>query len=253
MLSASVLPVPVLRWLSGSPFVAETFGQAPLASQLHVAVRWRLMPFLSLLGHVPSNLTGPALDLGCGHGLWSLLLAQRRPGLQVVGIDPDEPRIRTAQALAAQHGLPAKFAVARMQELTGEPPAVEDVPRGPSLALISILDALYLVPPSDEDALFQGLASRLRPGGLLLLKEMGDRPRWKRAWNHAQESLAVRALGITVGERLYVRREDQCVALLERAGLKVRCVPLHRNYVHPHCVYIGEKPNGIASSRQPPT
>jgi len=45
--------------------------------------------------HLPRN--GVVYDLGCGHGLFSLSLAQQSPESQVIGIDHDAQRIRLAK------------------------------------------------------------------------------------------------------------------------------------------------------------
>lgn len=225
------------------------FRGAPLGSRLHLAIRWQLMPFLPLLAHVPERLAS-ALDVGCGHGLWALLLAAARPGAQVVGVDPDRPRVAVAQACADRRQLRARFLPGTMQDVAdGTLRLAPDSAAAPetfeTFDLISVIDALYLLPRAQEAEVVAGLAARLRPGGRLFLKEMGDRPRWKRAWNHAQESLAVRLLGITVGDAVQVRTQDECRALLTGAGLRVTEVPLDRGYLHPHLLLIGEKPAGM--------
>lgn len=229
------------------------FRGAPLGSRLHLAIRWQLMPFLPLLAHVPERLE-TALDVGCGHGLWALLLAARRPGARVIGVDPDRPRVEVAQACADRQRLNARFLPGTMQDVAdGTLQLTRDAaarPAGPEpgfdgFDLISVIDALYLLPREQEAEVIAGLARRLRPGGRLFLKEMGDRPRWKRAWNHAQESLAVRLLGITVGDSVQVRTQEECRALLTEAGLRVTEVPLDRGYLHPHLLLIGEKPGGM--------
>lgn len=224
-------------------WLGEAFRGAPLASRLHVGVRWRLMPFLRLLDQVPEDASGVALDLGCGHGVWPLLLAEQRPGLRVIGLDPDQPRVEVAQAIADRRGLEARFLAGRIEDLAASelrPEIAAEI--GAGLDLISVIDVLYLIPREHEDAVFHALVGRLRPGGRVFLKEMGDRPRWKRRWNEAQERLAVKLLGITLGSEILVRSEAECRLLLERAGLRVREVPLDAGYLHPHRLFIGEKP-----------
>ena len=62
--------------------------------------------------------TGPVLDLGCGDGLFSHLLA--RKGLEVIGIDPEPEAIEQARALVARQQYPGpapRFAVGRGEAL----------------------------------------------------------------------------------------------------------------------------------------
>ena len=67
---------------------------------------------------VQSAATGPVLDLGCGDGLFSHLLA--RKGLEVIGIDPEAEAIEQARALVARQQYPGpapRFAVGRGEAL----------------------------------------------------------------------------------------------------------------------------------------
>jgi SAM-dependent methyltransferase len=50
---------------------------------------------------------GPALDLGCGGGLWSIELARR--GWQVTGIDNVPKALRTARERASKAGVEVRF------------------------------------------------------------------------------------------------------------------------------------------------
>jgi hypothetical protein len=70
---------------------------------------------------------------------------------------------------------------------------------------------------------------------------MASRPRWKRAWNVAQETLAVKAFGWTVGERFHFRDEDGFAALMRAHGLETRAIRLDAGYLHPHVLVRGDK------------
>ena len=50
---------------------------------------------------------GPVLDLGCGSGIWSVILAQR--GWQVTGIDVVPKAVKRAQARAKAAGVAPRF------------------------------------------------------------------------------------------------------------------------------------------------
>jgi SAM-dependent methyltransferase len=50
---------------------------------------------------------GPALDLGCGGGLWSIELARR--GWQVTGVDVVPKALRTARERASKAGVEVRF------------------------------------------------------------------------------------------------------------------------------------------------
>jgi hypothetical protein len=76
---------------------------------------------------------------------------------------------------------------------------------------------------------------------VVVVKEMAPAPRWKAAWNSAQETLAVRILGITAGESLTFLPPSDLARALEAEGLAVRQRPVHRGYPHPHHLLVGRR------------
>jgi len=88
---------------------------------------WEQMPSLPigdqavmLLDRIESGRTPPyghALDLGCGSGFWSVLLAQR--GWDVTGIDVVPKAVRTARASARQAGVETHVVEGSVTMLTG--------------------------------------------------------------------------------------------------------------------------------------
>lgn len=53
-------------------------------------------PFLDLLGRIPAEQVRRVIDLGCGPGTLTALLAQRWPGAEVVGVDSSPEMIAAA-------------------------------------------------------------------------------------------------------------------------------------------------------------
>src|SRR5262245_12757043 len=79
--------------------VLALYRSHPLGTRLFVRARQRLFPFAHVLAQVPHGTK--LLDVGCGHGLFSLLVAQQRPGTMVLGVDPDPRKIRALERAAA--------------------------------------------------------------------------------------------------------------------------------------------------------
>jgi ubiquinone/menaquinone biosynthesis C-methylase UbiE len=211
------------------PVVLPLFDSASRPVRLHVSGRWRLFPFPQLLPYLPE--TGHFLDVGCGHGLWALMMAQARPTCPVWGVDPDVEKTAVATQVARQNSFP------NLHFFTGQADALSL----PACALISLIDVLYLIPFEQQARLLQTLTAHLVPGGVLLLNTMGRRPRWKYAWNLLEETLAVRVLRITYGTHFYFRPEKEWQTLLENLGLTVETRPLHAGYLHPHILFIARK------------
>jgi ubiquinone/menaquinone biosynthesis C-methylase UbiE len=59
-----------------------------------------------LAGHRPS---GTLADIGCGPGYLAILIAERHPHLQVLGIDSADEMIKAAQSNALRLGLPDRI------------------------------------------------------------------------------------------------------------------------------------------------
>ncbi len=199
--------------------------------RFHVAVRWRSCPFPRVEEHVPR--AGRVLDVGCGHGLFSLYLAARSPAREVVGVDVDEAKLASARQAAARAALPVEFAAA---DGAG-------VPAGP-WAAVTVVDVLYLLGvPAALDLVAQA-ARALAPGGVLVVKELDVRPRWKYQLARAQEVVATRVIRITAGEHLVMVPPDEIAAAMAGAGLAVERYPLDRGALHAHTMVVGRRPAG---------
>lgn len=210
--------------------VLALYRDAPLPVRTHVRVRWATCPFRAVEAQLP---TGRVLEVGCGHGLFSLLAAVSSHQRSVVGVDVDERKVPHARAAAAR----ARERGARC-DITVAPPG--ELPEGPWDAVV-VVDVLYLLEPVSQRALLAHCARLLAPGGTLAVKEMDLVPRWKFRWNVTQETLAVRVLGITVGSGMSFPSPAEIGGWMADAGLDVDHLPLHKGYPHPHHLVMGRR------------
>jgi 2-polyprenyl-3-methyl-5-hydroxy-6-metoxy-1,4-benzoquinol methylase len=104
-------------------------------------------------------------DVGCGHGLSTVLMAQAFPASRFVGIDDHPSSIERACKLAGEEGVAhrTRFEVRPARELDG------------SFDLITVLDAFHDMGAPEEVA--SRLRSCLKPNGVVLVVEplAGDR------------------------------------------------------------------------------
>jgi trans-aconitate 2-methyltransferase len=116
----------------------------------------RARPFLDLLGRVPDGRVESAVDLGCGTGEMTRLLAERWPGAVVLGVDNSPEMLAAARPRA----IPGR--------LSFEPgDAGRFRPAAPVDLLLSNA-ALHWVPR--HDALVPRLAQAVAPGGVLAVQ-----------------------------------------------------------------------------------
>jgi 2-polyprenyl-3-methyl-5-hydroxy-6-metoxy-1,4-benzoquinol methylase len=210
------------------------YSALPWRERFHVEARAGSAPLSSLVARTPA---GKVADIGCGHGLLSVLLAQDSPRRQVIGVDPDERKIRWAQAAAGQ--LPnVSFRMGRIEDLLPEGEGTFDA--------VVVADVLYLLPEEEARSFLAAAFRLLKPGGRLINNEAEADGSWRAAKWLAQEWVMVRLLrrthgGGTVG---LVPREEQ-VARLQAAGFRVEEVrSLARGYSSPHMLLNAQRPAG---------
>ncbi|HET6954672.1 MAG TPA: methyltransferase domain-containing protein [Acidimicrobiales bacterium] len=197
--------------------------------RFHVAVRWRSCPFPAVDARVPR--AGRVLDVGCGHGLFTLYLAARSPARSVVGVDVDGDKLVSARHAAERSGLPVGFA----------PSVAGELPVGPWDA-VTIVDVLYLLGRRPALDLVAQAAAALAPGGSLLVKEIDVRPRWKFELARLQEVVSTRVTRITEGSGVAFVPPDDIAGAMAAAGLVVTRHPLGRRSLHPHLLLVGRRP-----------
>lgn len=120
----------------------------------------RTRPAAELLARVPLAQAARVVDLGCGPGNSTALLAERFPGTQVLGIDTSGPMLAEARERLPQ---------ARFEQ--GDIAAW--APEGPAPDLIYANAALQWVP--DHERLVPRLFELLAPGGVLAVQMPDNR------------------------------------------------------------------------------
>lgn len=208
--------------------VLDAYDHLGRGDRFHVAVRWRSCPFPQVEAHVPR--AGRILDVGCGHGLFALYLAARAPERQVVGVDIDADKLLSARQAAERAGLPVRFA----QSADGV------LPDGP-WDVITVIDVLYLLGAEVALDLVRRAAAALAPGGVVVVKEIDLRPRWKYRLARVQEVVSTRVTRITEGDGVAFVPPDDIAGAMTAAGLTVDRQPLDRGSLHPHLLLMGRR------------
>jgi 2-polyprenyl-3-methyl-5-hydroxy-6-metoxy-1,4-benzoquinol methylase len=192
----------------------RAFRSFPPGARAHTLIRFLTCPLLRVADRVPPG--GTLLDIGAGHGVFAVLVRDRVA--RVVAVEPD---LRKVLPLAG-----CRFIV-----------GYDDVIRG-SFDVITIIDVLYKIPIAEWDALLARIAARLKPGGMLIVKEMDPTERFKNRWNRLQEA-AASALGLTLGESFSYEAPVDFSARLKRHGFaRVDVERIDAWYPHPHLLYV---------------
>jgi trans-aconitate 2-methyltransferase len=118
----------------------------------------RARPFLDLLARVGAQDPADVVDLGCGEGRGTAVLAHRWPGARVIGVDSSPEMLAVAAATAE-----------RVEFVDGD---VRDwAPDGPVDVVVSNA-VLHWIP--GHDRLLADWAGWLRPGGWLAVQVPGN-------------------------------------------------------------------------------
>jgi 2-polyprenyl-3-methyl-5-hydroxy-6-metoxy-1,4-benzoquinol methylase len=166
-----------------SALASEICDEGP--PKMRLMQRWRpyICPFHELLQLVPVG--SQQLDVGCGTGLFLSLLAVTGRIQSGAGFDPSVNAIAIARGTAEQ--LLRRGHTSRLKFTTA---SVTDAWQNEHYDVISIIDVMHHLPPNAQRMLITKAASHLRPGGLLLYKDMVRRPFW-RAWANRIHDLLV--------------------------------------------------------------
>jgi SAM-dependent methyltransferase len=196
-------------------------------TRAYLHIKFKICPLLQAETFFPSS--GRVVDLGCGNGLFSFILSLGSKSRSIVGFDLDPKKILVAEKIAG----PDPATRFRLGDIVAMdyPPA----------DIFCLIDVLYLIPPDAQDDIIRKCAESLPPAGRLIIKEMDNRPRWKFLWNLFQETLAVKVIGFTLGEKFNFRSAAEWEDALRRHGFTVRTERLDRGYWYPHIVLIAQK------------
>jgi len=207
--------------------IFQLYRDAPLLMRAYLRTKLRICPLIALEEHFPKG--GTIVDLGCGNGLFPNILSLGSPERRVIGLDLDEKKIEVANQTKARDSH-ITYQVGDVVEA--------EYPKGDVFTLV---DVLYLIPYDKHELILKKCYQSLSEDGALIIKEMDTQPRWKYTCNLFQETLAVKLIGFTLGERFFFRSQEDYLEILRRIGFKVKPILLHSGYWYPHIAYICTK------------
>ncbi|HET8899252.1 MAG TPA: class I SAM-dependent methyltransferase, partial [Rhodanobacteraceae bacterium] len=155
----------------------------------------------------------PLLDIGCGMGLLGMYLSEHGQSRAYIGFDNDPRKIASARTICGEH-----FPRLRFQD--GDAAALPDFAGN-----VAILDVLHYMPAALQRNVLEGAASRVAPGGVLLIRNCLRDRSWRYWMTVLEEKILHWTRWMQVGARHFPSREE-IAEPLAASGLAVEVSPL---------------------------
>lgn len=170
---------------------------------------------------------GTILDLGCGFGLFSHYFALCSKARRMLSLDLNGRRITLAKEAARRLGTDRQTNFRAMNVL--------DYPFDRPVDGIVMLDLVHHLPKGRADEILTHCYRILATGGVLLIKDVEDRPLWKMAFTWILD----KAMDYRTPVNYYDR--DRLIALLRERGFEVHSHQMLDILPYPHVFFICRK------------
>lgn len=192
--------------------------------RLYARIRFLILrqTFLQEIGqYLPRE--GRILDLGCGFGLFSLYFAIDAPTRDLTGVDLDSERIEAATQCAARLGVEnVHYTASDVLDWQGTEP----------FDAIFMLDLIHHLPREQVAGFLERVAQLIVPGGVLLLKDVSNRPYYKMLFTLLLDWMMVGA------EPIHYWDPSELCALVEDLGFSVKRHTINDFLPYPHILYV---------------
>lgn len=204
-------------------FLTSKFKSAGFIDSLKIKYRSLICPFISLIQTVKPG--DKVADVGCGSGQFLLLLTEFAQPAHLYGIEISKKLIDNAHNLFSSFSK-EKYAFEQYDGVHF-PAALAE------MDLLFLIDVLHHVPKNNQEAFLKDLASIMKPGAKLVLKDI----------NAASPLVYCNKLhdAIFAGEIGNEMSMDRAKKLLEANGLTIIEQSKRTMYVYPHYTLIAQK------------
>lgn len=163
--------------------IATRYGNE-LAGIHKVMVKYRpyICPFTTMLNKIPKG--SSIFDIGCGSGFFLYACRMLCNATKTVGVDANPGAIRLAESVARKSFPSESWAFSTGKTCKVWPDRTFDV--------VSIIDVLHHVEAQAQADFVKEAARRVRPGGLILIKDMLPRPAFCGMMNRLHDLILAR-------------------------------------------------------------
>lgn len=169
---------------------------------------------------------GLIIDIGCGTGILANFLVLKSDKRRVIGTDLDERRIESAKKTIM--GKDIEFYVKDIGDLE-----IKDCDA------ITIYDVIHHISPEIQLSLLKQCYSKLKKGGILLIKDVDKKPMLKYAFVRTLDQLT-NLMHTTLGKLNFVKSKKMA-KILKSIGFEVEVIKPQIKDFCPHIIYSCKK------------
>ncbi|MEW6417911.1 MAG: class I SAM-dependent methyltransferase [Nitrospirota bacterium] len=212
--------------------ISNAYRSFGVLEGLYASVRMALCPLLDIEAALPAN--GAFVDVGCGAGLllqW-LALGQNSKEYQLVGMEIDSRRVDLGRRVCEKLGIASRVDL-----------YVKSFGRGSNrrdLDAVIFIDVLHHMNYNLQKSMITYAFESLADGGILLIKDVGDRPILKYYYNYIFDAMT-HITRITHGKSGYYRSQSGWEKLLREQGFYTSVIEIKHIDFAPHIMLVGKK------------
>lgn len=186
-------------------------------------IQWLIFPFGVIDDYVSKD--GRILNIGCGYGVLDNYLLLKSKKRTLVGVDFSERRIRVATASKGNR--------------QGIDFYCSDIWNFPMRDYTEIImtNFLHHINYDEQERLIKKCFLSLQKGGRLIIKELGDKPKWK-----CFLSYTIAEKTLYPFDKIYYNKVLDLKRRLCNLGFKTEIIPMHKKSPFSHYLFISEKP-----------
>ena len=184
---------------------SRLYSEHATTTRLRQYLRLSVCPFDRIVSAVPQG--SRVLDIGCGTGLLLGLLIDLGRTSSAVGFDVNPKVIQSAQQMAEVNGFGTSVLFTN-QSIDCVWPTT-----GGLFDVVTMIDVMHHLPPALQRGVFTRAAAVLRPGGMMIYKDMARKPTWMALANrlHDLVSFADWIHYADIGDNIRYARESELV------------------------------------------
>ena len=198
-----------------------------IGTKIFISLRKIIFPFVKIKQYIPQG--GKILDVGCGHGILSVMVAKSSPNTNVLGIDPSKDKIVQAKKLA--RGIKnLEFKCGYLENLKAH-----------NFDAIIIADVVCLMPTQDKLKMLKRIKNKLKRGGMLIFKDVEKKKSFFYYFMIFEEFLMAKVFKLTFTNhnQTYLMTKSEYKTLLQDAGFKIKTIKRIKGHLpYPHILFI---------------